>query len=52
MLFSTSAVAITFAGLVLAQAPPGFKPAVNNKLEVIFKSTMVNQAGQQLAKDG
>ncbi|USP73047.1 26 kDa secreted antigen [Curvularia clavata] len=51
MLLSASTVAITFASLVLAQAPPGFQPAVNNKLEVIFRSTMVNQAGQQIAKD-
>lgn len=50
-LFVSLIVAI-FASFVLAQTPAGFAPQTNNKLEIIFNSTMVNKPGQKMAKTG
>jgi hypothetical protein len=50
MYFSTSVLVAGLIGLAQAQVPSGFTPQATTKLEVIFNSTMVNTAGQQLAK--
>ncbi|XP_014559820.1 hypothetical protein COCVIDRAFT_90984 [Bipolaris victoriae FI3] len=50
MFFSTSILAIAIAGLVQAQAPPGFTPEAANKLEVIFNSTMIDTPGQLIPR--
>ncbi|CAG5160394.1 uncharacterized protein ALTATR162_LOCUS5808 [Alternaria atra] len=50
MYFSTSVFVAGLIGLAQAQVPSGFTPQATTKLEVIFNSTMVNTAGQQLAK--
>ncbi|KAB2111383.1 hypothetical protein AG0111_0g671 [Alternaria gaisen] len=50
MYFSTSVLVAGLVSLAQAQVPSGFTPQAATKLEVIFNSTMVNTAGQQLAK--
>ncbi|KNG46119.1 pebp-like protein [Stemphylium lycopersici] len=50
MYFFISLIVATFVSFVLAQTPAGFTPQTNNKLEVIFNSTMVNKPGQKMAK--
>lgn len=50
MYFSTSVLVAGLVSLAQAQVPSGFTPPAATKLEVIFNSTMVNTAGQQLAK--
>lgn len=52
MYFFISLIVATFVSFVLAQTPAGFTPQTNNKLEVIFNSTMVNKPGQKMAKTG
>jgi hypothetical protein len=52
MYFSTSVLVAGLVGLAQAQVPSGFTPQATTKLEVIFNSTMVSTAGQQLAKAG
>ncbi|KAH8641068.1 PEBP-like protein [Alternaria alternata] len=50
MYFSTSVLVAGLVSLAQAQVPSGFTPQAATKLEVIFNSTMVNTAGQQLAR--
>jgi hypothetical protein len=50
MYFSTSLLVAGVFGLAQAQVPSGFTPQATTKLEVIFNTTMVGTAGQQLAK--
>jgi hypothetical protein len=50
MHFSTSVLVAGLFGLAQAQVPSGFTPQATTKLEVIFNTTMVQTAGQQLAK--
>lgn len=50
MHFIPSVLVAGLVGLAQAQVPSGFTPQATTKLEVIFNSTMVNTAGQQLAK--
>ncbi|KAL1799131.1 hypothetical protein ACET3X_003168 [Alternaria dauci] len=50
MYFSTSVLVAGLVSLAQAQVPSGFTPEAATRLEVIFNSTMVNTAGQQLAK--
>jgi hypothetical protein len=52
MRFSASLFVAAIIGLAQAQTPSGFKPQVTTKLEVIFNSTMVKTAGQQLTESG
>ncbi|KAF1935411.1 PEBP-like protein [Clathrospora elynae] len=50
MYTSTSLFVAALVGFAQAQTPSGFKPQVDTKLDVIFNSTMVNTAGQQISK--
>jgi hypothetical protein len=50
MYFSAFVIVATLVGIVQAQTPSGFTPEVDTKLEVIFNSTTINTAGQQVAK--
>jgi len=52
MYFSTAFAVVALAGLAQAQVPSGFKPSVNTKLEVVFNSSMVMEAGQLFGKAG
>ncbi|KAL7775983.1 hypothetical protein CFE70_006395 [Pyrenophora teres f. teres 0-1] len=50
MHFSTAFAVVALAGLAQAQVPAGFKPSVNTKLEVIYNSSMIMEAGQLFGK--
>ncbi|EDU43934.1 PBP domain containing protein [Pyrenophora tritici-repentis] len=50
MHFSTAFAVVALAVLAQAQVPTGFKPSVNTKLEVIYNSTMIMEAGQLFGK--
>jgi hypothetical protein len=52
MHFPASLFVAAIIGLAQAQTPSGFKPQIEPKLEVIFNSTMVKTAGQQLTESG
>jgi phosphatidylethanolamine-binding protein (PEBP) family uncharacterized protein len=47
---SLLAAAVTLLSVAQAQTPPGFKPKVTTKLNVMFNSTAVTTPGQLLAK--
>ncbi|KAF1994833.1 PEBP-like protein [Amniculicola lignicola CBS 123094] len=50
MLFPSSLFIAALVGATQAQTPPGFKPQVTTKLNVIFNSTSVTKAGELLTK--
>lgn len=52
MHFSTAFAVAALAGLAQAQVPQGFKPSVTTKLEVIYNSSMIMEAGQLFGKAG